>query len=141
MERGRLALLLIQNEILKVIRKSLVVAIAENVITLVQLYHISYEIYIVSCDFISGFHLEIVNKASCITNQVQQPKMNLELIYKKMPSKKPDVTSFIWTITLGILDQFQQSKWLPKALKKTFQIVPKMSQSNQYSPSYQQISQ
>jgi len=35
MERGGLALLLIQNEILKMIRKSLVVAIAENVITLV----------------------------------------------------------------------------------------------------------
>ena len=51
------------------------------------------------------------------------------------------VTNFIWTITLEILDQFQQSKWSPKALKKTFQMVPKMSQSNQYSPSYQQISQ
>ena len=35
MERDGLALLLIQNEILKMIRKSLVVAIAENVITLV----------------------------------------------------------------------------------------------------------
>ena len=53
------------------------------------------------------------------------------------------VTNFIWTITPGILNQFQQSKWPPKALKKTFQTVPKMSQSNQYSPSYryQQISQ
>jgi len=51
------------------------------------------------------------------------------------------VTNFIWTITPGILDQFQQSKWLPKALKKTFQMVPKMSQEDQYSPSYQQISQ
>ena len=52
-----------------------------------------------------------------------------------------DITNFIWTITPGILYQFLQSKWPPKALKKTFQIVPKMSQSNQYSPSYQQISQ
>ena len=51
------------------------------------------------------------------------------------------VTNFIWIITLGILDQFWQSKWPPKSLKKTFQMVPKMSQSNQYSPSYQQISQ
>ena len=53
------------------------------------------------------------------------------------------VTNFIWTITLGILDQFQQSKWLPEALKKTFQMVPKISQGNQYLPSYryQQISQ
>jgi len=51
------------------------------------------------------------------------------------------VTNFIWTITPGILNQFQQSKWPPKALKKTFQTVPKTSQSNQYSPSYQQISQ
>jgi len=50
------------------------------------------------------------------------------------------VTNFIWTITLGILDQFQQSKWPLKALKKTFQMVPKASQGNQYSPSYQQIS-
>jgi len=50
------------------------------------------------------------------------------------------VTNFIWTITLGILDQFQQSKWLPKAFKKTFQKIPKESQGNQYSPSYQQIS-
>jgi len=50
------------------------------------------------------------------------------------------VTNFIWTITLEILDQFQQSKLPPKALKKTFQMIPKMSQSNQYSPSYQQIS-
>jgi len=50
------------------------------------------------------------------------------------------ITNFIWTITPGILDRFQQSKWPPKALKKTFQTVPKMSQSNQYSPSYQQIS-
>ena len=51
------------------------------------------------------------------------------------------VTNFIWTITPEILDQFQQSKWPPKALKKTFRMVPKMSQSDQYSPSYQQISQ
>jgi len=50
------------------------------------------------------------------------------------------VTNFIWTITPGILDQFQQSKWPPKALKKTFQTVQKTSQSNQYSLSYQQIS-
>jgi len=48
-----------------------------------------------------------------------------------------DIINFIWTITPGILDQFQQSKWPPKALKKTFQTVPKTSQSNQYSPSYQ----
>jgi len=54
---------------------------------------------------------------------------------------KPSVTNFIQTITLGILDQFQQSKWPPKALKKTIQTVPKTSQSNQDSPSYQQISQ
>jgi len=46
------------------------------------------------------------------------------------------VTNFIQTITSGILDRFQQSKWLPKALKKTFQMVPKTSQRNQYSPSY-----
>ena len=46
------------------------------------------------------------------------------------------VTNFIQTITLGILDQFQQSKWLPKSLKKTFQTVPKTSQRDQYSPSY-----
>ena len=46
------------------------------------------------------------------------------------------VTNFIQTITLGILDQFQQSKWPPKALKKIFQTVPKTSQSNQYSLSY-----
>ena len=51
------------------------------------------------------------------------------------------VTNFIWTITPGILDWFQQSKWPPKALKNTFQMVPKTSQSDQYSPSYQQISQ
>jgi len=42
------------------------------------------------------------------------------------------VTNFIWTITLGILDRFWQSKWPPKALKKTFQTVPKTSQSDQY---------
>ena len=51
------------------------------------------------------------------------------------------VTNFIQTITLGILNWFQWSKWPPKALKKTFQKVPKTSQSNQYSLSYQQISQ
>ena len=51
------------------------------------------------------------------------------------------VTNFIQTITLGILDQFWQYKWLPKALRKTFQTVPEMSQSDQYSLSYQQISQ
>ena len=50
------------------------------------------------------------------------------------------VTNFIQTITPGILDQFWWSKWPPKALKKTFQTIPKMSQSNQYSLSYQQIS-
>ena len=54
----------------------------------------------------------------------------------------PDtVTNFIWTIAPGVLNRFQQSKWPQKALKKTFQTVPKMSQSDQYSPSYQQISQ
>ena len=51
------------------------------------------------------------------------------------------VTNFIQTITLGILDQFQQSKWPLKALKKTFQMVPETSQSDQYSLSYQQINQ
>ena len=51
------------------------------------------------------------------------------------------VTNFIQTITSGILDWFQRSKWPLKALKKTFQTVPKMSQSDQYSLSYQQISQ
>ena len=51
------------------------------------------------------------------------------------------VTNFIWTITLGILDRFRRSKWPPKALKKTFLTVSKTSQSNQYSLSYQQISQ
>ena len=51
------------------------------------------------------------------------------------------VINFIQTITLEILDWFWQSKWPPKALKKTFQMVPKISQSNQYSLSYQQISQ
>ena len=35
------------------------------------------------------------------------------------------VTNFIQTITLGILDWFQQSNWPPKALKKTFQKVSK----------------
>jgi len=50
------------------------------------------------------------------------------------------VTNFIWTITLGILGLFQQSKWPLKAFKKTFQMVPKMSQGDQYPPSYQQIS-
>jgi len=67
----------------------------------------------------------------------------IPLSYPPIPAtlQQKLVTNFIWTITLGILDQFQQSKWLPKALKKTFQIVPKMSQSNQYSLSYQQISQ
>jgi len=50
------------------------------------------------------------------------------------------VTNFIRTITPGILDRFRRSKWPPKALKKTFLTVPKTSQSNQYSSSYQQIS-
>jgi len=47
-------------------------------------------------------------------------------------TKVPSVTNFVQTVTLGILDQFQQSKWPPKALKKTFQMIPKMSQSDQY---------
>ena len=51
------------------------------------------------------------------------------------------VTNFIWTITPEILDRFRQSKWPPKALKKTFQTIPKTSQRDQYSLSYQQISQ
>ena len=50
------------------------------------------------------------------------------------------VTNFIWTITPGILDRFRRSKWPPKALKKTFLMVPKTSQSDQYSSRYQQIS-
>ena len=45
-------------------------------------------------------------------------------------SKILTVTNFIWTITLGILDWFQGYKWPPKALKKTFQTVPKTSQGN-----------
>jgi len=45
-------------------------------------------------------------------------------------SKISTVTNFIWTITLGILDRFQGYKWPPKALKKTFQTVPKTSQGN-----------
>ena len=43
------------------------------------------------------------------------------------------ITNFIRTITPEILDRFRQSKWPLKALKKTFQTVSKMSQSNQYS--------
>jgi len=50
------------------------------------------------------------------------------------------ITNFIWTITLGILNWFWQYKWPLKALKKTFQMVPKTSQGDQYSLSYQQIS-
>ena len=50
------------------------------------------------------------------------------------------VTNFIWTITVGILNWFQQSQWPLKALKKIFQRIPKKSQSDQYSLSYQQIS-
>jgi len=61
-------------------------------------------------------------------------------IWPKIAGKE-SVTNFIWTITPGILDRFQRSKWPPKALKKTFQKVPKTSQSNQYLLSYQQISQ
>ena len=56
------------------------------------------------------------------------------------PTSSLGIINFIWTITPGILDQFQQSKWPPKALKKTFQMVPKTSQGNQYSLNYQQIS-
>ena len=56
-------------------------------------------------------------------------------------AQKEIVTNFIQAITPEILDQFQQSKWPPKALKKTFQMVSKMSQSDQYLLSYQQISQ
>jgi len=62
---------------------------------------------------------------------------NQKLLAKKEKGEENSVTNFIWTITLGILDQFQQSKWLPKVLKKTFQTVPKMSQGDQYLPSYQ----
>jgi len=42
------------------------------------------------------------------------------------------IINFIQTIAPGILNWFQWSKWPPKALKKTFQIVPKISQGNQY---------
>jgi len=70
-------------------------------------------------------------------------KLDLRWGYNNIRIKKGNkyITNFIWTITPGILDQFQQSKWTPKALKKTFQTVPKTSQSDQYSLSYQQISQ
>ena len=78
----------------------------------------------------------------------QMEKINQELeqylrvfINYKQKQQLNCVINFIWTITLKILDQFQQSKWPPKALKKTFQKVPKTSQSNQYLLSYQQISQ
>jgi len=76
-------------------------------------------------------------------------KVGLTFLFKKSKNKDFQVpgdeateyvTNFIRTITQGILDRFQQSKWPPKALKKTFQTVPKTSQSNQYSSSYQQIS-
>jgi len=60
-----------------------------------------------------------------------------KLLAKKEKRGENSVTNFIWTITLEILNQFQQSKWSPKVLKKTFQTVPKMSQGDQYSPSYQ----
>ena len=40
-------------------------------------------------------------------------------------------------ISPSILQQFSQSQWHPKALKKTFQSIPVMSQGNQYWPSYQ----
>jgi len=62
---------------------------------------------------------------------------NQKLLAKKEKGEENSVTNFIWTITLGILDQFQQSKWSPKVLKKTFQTVPKMSQGDQYLLSYQ----
>ena len=43
-------------------------------------------------------------------------------------------------ITPQILAQFPQSKMLLKALMKTFQTMPKMYQSDQYSSRYQLIS-
>ena len=65
----------------------------------------------------------------------------LEKEHRTIGEDKGYVTNFIRTITPEILDRFQRSKWPPKALKKTFQTVPKTSQSNQYSLSHQQISQ
>jgi len=56
---------------------------------------------------------------------------------KEEKKKYYSITNFIQTITLGILNQFQQSKWPLKALKKIFPTIPKISQSNQYPPSYQ----
>jgi len=51
-----------------------------------------------------------------------------------------DVTNFIWPITPRILAQFPRPKIHRKALKKTFQMMPKMCQSDQYSLRYQLIS-
>ena len=95
--------------------------------------------------------LQLVQRERNNDTGVEQPwphALCLDLLscvcYKTFPRKETIshmfVTNFIWTITLGILNQFQQSKWPLKAPKKTFQTVPKTSQGNQYSLSYQQIS-
>jgi len=46
------------------------------------------------------------------------------------------VTNFIRPITPWILARFPRSKMRRKALKETFQMMPKMCQSNQYSLRY-----
>ena len=85
----------------------------------------------------------MANAGGAITHQVE-----CNMFFKEhMERAKMDicnlenVTNFIRTITPGILDRFRRSKWPPKALKKTFQTVLKTSQRDQYSLSYQQISQ
>ena len=85
----------------------------------------------------------MANAGGAITHQVE-----CNMFFKEhMERAKMDicnlenVTNFIRTITPGILDRFRRSKWPPKALKKTFQTVLKTFQRDQYSLSYQQISQ
>jgi len=72
--------------------------------------------------------------------KIQESKQSTSRKADAQYNPRKTITNFIQTITPGILDRFQQSKWPPKALKKIFQTVPETSQSDQYSLSYQQIS-
>jgi len=61
MKRGRFSMLMDRNRILEAIWKSLVVLVAEDIITLVQLCYVLHKFHIVDDNSIYRLYLEIIN--------------------------------------------------------------------------------
>ena len=89
LKQGGFFLFLDSNRILDLIGKSLIISIAEHIISPTQLRDIVYQVHIVSGNLITRLHAEIVQHVSCFTNEIQETKMSMQLINKQVLVREP----------------------------------------------------